>query len=98
MLLWVVKRSADISLVSFWQTRVAGCELIRVITIRHRAWLACRSPPGLSRWRVTFPDDAGIGATPHRCAHAASERSRAVRPATAVVPAPGPGRQIVSQD
>ena len=33
-----------------------------MITIRHRAWLAWRSPPGLSRWRVTFPDDAGIGA------------------------------------
>jgi hypothetical protein len=31
---------------------------------------------GLSRCRLTFPDDAGIGATPHRCAQAASERSR----------------------
>ncbi len=28
------------------------------------------------RWRVTFPDDAGIGAAPHRCAQAASLRSR----------------------
>ncbi len=27
----------------------------RVNTIRHRAWLAWRSPPGLSRWRVTSP-------------------------------------------
>jgi hypothetical protein len=26
--------------------------------------------------RVTFPDDAGIGAAAHRCAQAASERSR----------------------
>ena len=53
-----------------------GCELIRVITIRHRAWLAWRSPPGLSRWRVTFPEEAGMGAAAHRCAQAASERSR----------------------
>src|SRR6516225_7697728 len=35
-----------------------------------------RSPPGLSRWRVTFPEEAGIGAVAHRCAQAASERSR----------------------
>jgi hypothetical protein len=34
---------------------VTGWLLIRVITIRHRAWLASRLPPGLSRWRVTFP-------------------------------------------
>ena len=27
--------------------RVGGWELIWVMTIRHRAWLACRSPPGL---------------------------------------------------
>ena len=47
-----------------------------MITIRHRAWLACRSPPGLRRWRVIFPEEAGIGATAHRCAQAASERSR----------------------
>jgi hypothetical protein len=33
-----------------------------VITICHRAWLAWRSPPGLSRWRLTFPEEAGIGA------------------------------------
>ncbi len=29
------------------QARAGGWELIRVITIRHRAWLAWRSPPGL---------------------------------------------------
>src|ERR1035441_3903379 len=65
---WVLRRSTE--------ARVGGCELIRVITIRHRAWLAERSPPGLSRWRVTFPDDAGMGAVAHRCAQAGSERSR----------------------
>ena len=32
--------------------------------------------PGTGGKRVTFPDDAGIGATPHRCAQAASPRSR----------------------
>ena len=45
-------------------------------TIRHRAWLAWRSPPGLSRWRMVLPDDAGMGAAAHRCAQAASLRSR----------------------
>src|SRR5216683_4846277 len=49
---------------------------MRVNTIRHKAWPSWRSPPGLSRWRVTFPDDAGIGAAPHRCAQAASLCSR----------------------
>src|SRR5690242_15563460 len=49
---------------------------MRVNTIRHRAWLAWRSPPGLSRWRTVLPEEAGIGAAPHRCAQAASERSR----------------------
>ena len=33
------------------EARVGEWELIRVITIRHRAWLASRLPPGLSRWR-----------------------------------------------
>ena len=60
---------------SAW-ARAGGCEPSRVITIRHRAWLASRPPPGPGRWRVTFPDDAGIGAAAHRCAQAASERSR----------------------
>ncbi len=35
-----------------------------VITIRHSAWLAWRSPPWLSRYRLTLPEEAGIGATP----------------------------------
>ena len=48
--------------------RVGGWELIRVNTIRHSAWLACRSPPGLSRCRTVLPEDAGIGAAAHRCA------------------------------
>ena len=49
---------------------------MRVITIRHRAALAWRSPPRLSRQRVIFPDDASMGATPQRCAHAGSDRRR----------------------
>src|SRR5438132_1600978 len=47
-----------------------------MITICHRAWLACLSPPGLSRCRTVLPEEAGIGATAHRCAQAASDRSR----------------------
>jgi hypothetical protein len=35
-----------------------------------------RSPPGLSRRRTVLPEEAGIGAAPHRCAQAASLRSR----------------------
>ena len=46
------------------------------MTTTQRALLAWRSPPRLSRQRVTLPDDAWMGATPHRCAHAASERNR----------------------
>jgi hypothetical protein len=30
--------------------------------------LACRSPPRLSRWRLVFPLEAGIGETPHKAA------------------------------
>src|SRR6266571_97000 len=56
--------------------RVRSSLLMRVNTIRQRAWLACRFPPGLSRWRLVLPDDAGRGATPQRCANAASLRSR----------------------
>ena len=38
---------------------------MRTSTIRHSAWLAWRSPPGLSRKRLeVLPDEAGIGATP----------------------------------
>ncbi len=44
--------------------------------MRHKALLAWRAPPGLRRCRVVLPDDAGIGATAHRCAQAASERRR----------------------
>src|ERR1019366_2369372 len=43
---------------------------MRVNTIRHRAWLAWRLPPGLRRWRTVLPDDAGIGAAAHQCAQA----------------------------
>src|SRR2546427_820204 len=53
--------------------RVRGSDPMRVNTIRQSAWLAWRLPPRLSRQRVTLPEDAGTGATPHRCAHAASE-------------------------
>ncbi len=41
-----------------------------------RAQLSCRSPPRLSRCRVVWPEEAGIGATPARRAKAASERTR----------------------
>ena len=30
--------------------------------MRHRAWLACRSPEGLRRCRMVLPEEAGIGA------------------------------------
>jgi hypothetical protein len=43
---------------------------MRVKTMRHRAWLAWRLPPGFSRCRFVLPDDAGIGATPQRWANA----------------------------
>ena len=55
---------------------VRGSELIRVITMCHRAALAWRSPPRLSRSRVTLPEEASMGLTPHRWAQAASERNR----------------------
>jgi hypothetical protein len=40
------------------------------------ARLSCRSPPRLSRCRLVWPLEAGIGATPARRAKAASERTR----------------------
>jgi hypothetical protein len=40
------------------------------------AWLRCRSLRRLSRWRVTSPDEAGIGLTPTWAATVASERQR----------------------
>ena len=56
--------------------RVRSSLLMRVNTMRQSAWLAWRLPPGLSRCRVVLPDDAGSGATPQRCAKAASLVSR----------------------
>jgi hypothetical protein len=38
--------------------------------------LSWRSPERFSRWRVTCPEDAGIGLAPAKAANAASERSR----------------------
>src|SRR5215471_16550390 len=80
--------------------RVAGWpgrEPIRVITIRHSAWLASRFPPRLSRCLLVFPEEAGIGATPHRCAHELSLRSRsgwspAATSSSAAVSGPTPNR------
>jgi hypothetical protein len=40
------------------------------------ALLSWRSPPRFRRWRVCWPDDAGIGQAPASAAKAASERSR----------------------
>ena len=42
--------------------RVRSSVLVRVNTMRHRAWLAWRFPPRLSRWWMVLPDDASIGA------------------------------------
>ena len=46
------------------------------MTMRHSALLALRSPPRLSRLRLVRPEEASIGATPHRWAKAASLRRR----------------------
>ena len=40
---------------------MAGWDFSRVITIRHSALLASRFPPRLSRCRLVFPEEAGIG-------------------------------------
>jgi hypothetical protein len=40
------------------------------------ARFSCRCPPRLSRSRTSWPEEAGIGATPPSMAKAASERSR----------------------
>jgi hypothetical protein len=66
--------------------------------MRHKAWLARRSPLRCSRWRSVRPDEAGMGAVPHRCAKAASERSRwglspAVTSSCPAVSIPTPGRR-----
>lgn len=44
---------------------------MRISTIRCRARLAWRSPPRDSRCRFVLPEEAGIGATPHRAANCA---------------------------
>ena len=41
--------------------RVRRSDTIRTITMRHRAWLAERSPPRLRRLWVTSPEDASMG-------------------------------------
>lgn len=41
-----------------------------------RALFAARSPPRLRRWRWVRPEEAGIGATPARCANPPSEHMR----------------------
>ena len=41
--------------------------------MRCRAALAWRSPPRFKRCRLVFPEEAGIGLTPHSAAKAASE-------------------------
>src|SRR4051794_28567609 len=65
-----------------WAVRLATYSLvlgsvpIRTMTTRYNAALAWRSPPRLSRWRTTLPEDAPRGATPQSLAKAASELTR----------------------
>jgi hypothetical protein len=58
--------------------RIKGCKdmPILVAALRAHAARAARSPPWLRRCRRVLPEEAGIGATPHRWANAASDRSR----------------------
>src|SRR6266536_6219628 len=49
---------------------------MRTKTIRQSAELACRSPPGLSRWRRCLPEEASTGLAPQSAAKLASEASR----------------------
>ena len=42
----------------------------------YKAALAWRSPPRPSLQRVVLLEEASMGAAPHRCAQAASERMR----------------------
>ena len=65
---WLVRR--------WTEALVGGWQCMRTREMRHKAWLARRSPLRLSRWRSVRPEDAGIGAAPHRWAKAALERSR----------------------
>ena len=44
--------------------------------MRHRALLAQRLPPRLSRWRTLGPDDASMGLVPQSAANDASLRIR----------------------
>jgi hypothetical protein len=65
------------------------------MTTWYMALFAFRLPPRLSRWRGVLPEDAGMGATPQRCAQAASERWRsglspAATRSVAAVPEPTP--------
>ena len=52
-----------------------GSEIMRMWAMVHRALLAARSPPRLSRCLVVLPEDASMGLAPHRAARAASPRS-----------------------
>ena len=44
--------------------------------MRYSAELAWRFPPRFSRCLTVLPEEAGMGATPHRCAQAASDLIR----------------------
>ena len=83
-------------LVRRWTSaRVGRCQAIRPTAISYNAQFASWLPPRFSRCRVTLPEDAGIGATPHKCANAASLRSRsglspAATSSTAAVSVPTP--------
>src|SRR6476661_10524839 len=57
---------------------VRGSVRSRPMAIMCNALLAARSPPRFRRCRVTFPDDAGTGLTPHRAANPASDCSRSL--------------------
>src|SRR5215211_4340526 len=56
--------------------RVSGSMRRRTSKMVCSARLSWRSPPRLSRWRVTCPEEAGIGLVAARAAKAASERRR----------------------
>jgi hypothetical protein len=47
---------------------VGWCEVMGTMTMRHRAELAWRSPPRLSRCRSVLPEDAGTGEEPQSAA------------------------------
>ena len=80
--------------------RVRSSLLMRVNTMRHSAWFAWRFPPRLRRCRTVLPEDASMGATPHRWANAASLRSRCglspaatIRIAAVSIPTPSRARR-----